>query len=114
MNSKKIKDYQRLLTTSLSEIKQICNSTKLDRQPVQLDQTSIGRLTRIDQLQTQAMQLETQRRREREITLIEQALRRIERGLFGQCMLCGLEIESERLKANPTIFKCLECAHNRK
>ena len=50
--SKEIKYYKELLTTSLHEIKQISKSTKFDRQPVQLDQTSIGRLTRMDQMQT--------------------------------------------------------------
>ena len=110
--SKETKNYKELLTTSLREIKQISNSTNLARQPVQLDQTSIGRLTRMDQLQTQAMQLETQRRREREINLIEQALNRIERGVFGECVLCGEKIEAKRLRYNPTILKCLECANN--
>ena len=112
--SKEIKYYKELLTTSLHEIKQISKSTKFDRQPVQLDQTSIGRLTRMDQMQTQAMQIETQRRRKREINLIKQALGRIERDVFGECVLCGEEIEAKRLEYNPTILNCFECAKDQK
>ena len=42
-------------------------STMDSRKPVVLDQTSVGRLSRMDALQSQAMQLETERRRILEI-----------------------------------------------
>ena len=51
--------------------------------PVELDQTRVGRLSRMDALQGQAMSQETQRRREQELRRIAQALQRIEQGEFG-------------------------------
>lgn len=41
---------------------------------------------------------------------IEQALDRVEKGIYGICALCGKEIGSERLEAYPEADICLECS----
>jgi DnaK suppressor protein len=45
-----------------------------DRLPVELDQTSVGRLSRMDALQVQAMALAQQRRRQNEQAAVDAAL----------------------------------------
>ncbi len=77
---------------------------------VELDQARQGRLSRIDALQGQQMALERERRRQQLLTRIEGALRRIESGDFGYCFLCGDEIDRRRLKADPTLTRCPDCA----
>ncbi|MFP4184455.1 MAG: TraR/DksA family transcriptional regulator [Halorhodospira sp.] len=77
---------------------------------VELDQTRQGRLSRMDALQGQQMALERERRRQQLLTRIEGALRRIESGDFGYCFLCGDEIDQRRLKADPTLTRCADCA----
>ena len=47
------------------------------RRPVELDQTRLGRLSRMDALQAQAMAIETDRRRGVEMNRIEAALKRL-------------------------------------
>ena len=54
-----------------------------DRRPVQLDQTRIGRLSRMDALQEQAMAIELERRREVELARIDAALERLAEGEYG-------------------------------
>ncbi len=79
-------------------------------QTVELDQTRVGRLSRMDALQSQAMSLEAQRRRRLELQQIEVALRRLDDGSFGECLHCGEPIALRRLQANPMATLCLECA----
>lgn len=81
-----------------------------DRAPVALDQDSVGRLSRMDAMQVQAMALAQERRRKAERSAIEAALSRIQDGEFGYCVVCGDEIAHARLAKNPTVVKCLACA----
>lgn len=45
-----------------------------------------------------------------EIAQIEQALKRIEAGVYGQCQHCGSQIDEARLQAVPATDSCIECA----
>jgi DnaK suppressor protein len=77
--------------------------------PVQLDQTAVGRLSRMDSLQNQSL---TQNLRERELlklALIRGALERMERGEYGRCLTCGAEIPFGRLFVVPESPACAEC-----
>ena len=80
------------------------------QRPVELDQTRVGRLSRMDALQAQAMSIETERRRQIELRRIESALQRIAGGDFGYCVNCGEPIAGKRLDLDPTTPNCLDCA----
>lgn len=84
--------------------------SKEGRAPVTLDQDSVGRVSRIDAMQVQAMALAQQRRRESERAAIDAALRRIEDGEFGFCIACGEDIAEARLFNLPSVTTCIECA----
>jgi len=77
---------------------------------VELDQTRVGRLSRMDALQGQAMSLEIKRRRQIELKQISAALRRVEDGGFGYCLVCDEEIAIKRLEINPATALCINCA----
>ncbi len=48
--------------------------------------------------------------RERDIlTQINEALRRIEDGTFGECVQCAEPIAEARMKANPATTLCIDC-----
>ena len=78
--------------------------------PVELDQSSVGRLTRMDALQSQAMAAEVERRRELELARIGSALERIAQGDYGYCVSCGEPIAPRRLELDPAAPLCLSCA----
>jgi DnaK suppressor protein len=84
--------------------------SQADRAPVTLDQDSVGRLSRIDAMQVQAMALAQARRRQTERAAIDAALRRLDEGEFGYCLKCGDEIAPARLEHNPAVTTCIECA----
>lgn len=87
-------------------------STKDNVKPVELDQTAVGRISRIDAMQIQQMSLETSRRRERSLVLIAGALRRMNEGTYGVCVECGEEIDIRRLTVDLTATRCIKCAEN--
>ena len=76
---------------------------------VALDQQSVGRLSRKDAMQSQAMAQAQQRRRDAHKQALQAALRRLAEDEFGYCMECGEEIEGARLLANPAVLKCVGC-----
>ena len=92
------------------ELSAVTETSADSRRPVELDQTRVGRLSRMDALQDQAMALETERRRLVELKRIEAALRRLDEGEYGWCVSCGEPIASKRLELDPTTPTCIDCA----
>ena len=107
IDTKKIKSS---LLSERQELLRLADASLESRQPVELDQTSVGRLSRMDALQSQAMALETGRRREIGLKRIDAALQRIEDGEYGECVNCGEKIGTKRLKLDPTVPVCIDCA----
>jgi len=77
---------------------------------VQLDQQSVGRLSRMDALQNQAMAVAQQNRRDLLALRLKAALARIETGDFGFCEDCGDDIAPGRLALDPSVTRCITCA----
>lgn len=77
---------------------------------VELDQQSVGRLSRMDALQSQAMAKGLQGRRDAERRGLRAALERLEASEYGYCEDCGDEIVPGRLRANPMVTRCMSCA----
>ena len=93
-----------------AQLDETADSSAADRAPVELDQTSVGRLSRIDALQVQAMALATEERRKAELARVKSALERLDRDEFGYCDVCGDEIAAARLQHNPAVTTCIGCA----
>ena len=98
------------LAAERTELLRLAEVSRDGRRPVTLDQSSVGRLTRMDALQGQAMAVETGRRRALEIRRIDAALKRIEDGDFGDCVACGEPIALARLELDPATAVCIDCA----
>ena len=77
---------------------------------VDLDQSAVGRLSRVDALQHQAMALEQARRTELRLAQVVNALARVDDGRYGTCLRCGDDIAEARLNARPETPFCRECA----
>ncbi len=77
--------------------------------PVQLDGT-LGRVSRMDEMQSQQMALAAQRRNQQRLASVKAAIQRIEQGSFGRCVQCEREIAFNRLEALPDAALCLSCA----
>ena len=80
------------------------------RETVELQQDSVGRLSRMDAMQQQAMAKATARRRVAERARIAAAIERMDEGEWGWCTACGNEIAEKRLAHDPSVALCLACA----
>jgi DnaK suppressor protein len=80
-------------------------------QIVELDQSSVGRLSRMDAMQGQAMAQENERRRILKLGLIDAALKRITNNDYGVCLSCDEDIAIKRLEFDPASTLCIECAN---
>ena len=80
---------------------------------VELDQTKVGRLSRMDAMQAQAMAKASAQRRDATLRDIAAALQRIDNGDYGICIDCDAEIAAQRLKFDPTVKLCIDCASRR-
>ena len=85
-------------------------STAEGRAPVELDQQSVGRLSRMDAIQVQAMAVATESRRQERLQLIEAALQRLDDGEYGYCLGCDEDIPAKRLAIDPAVTRCVDCA----
>lgn len=77
---------------------------------VELDQSTMGRLSRMDALQGQAMIQETKLRHEEGLRQIFNALSRIDSGDYGYCLKCDDLISTARLEVDPAASLCIKCA----
>lgn len=93
-----------------SELEGLDALAQESRSTVELDQSKVGRLSRMDALQGQAMQSAVSGRRARDIALIDRAMQALDDGEFGYCEHCGDEIAPARLEINPLAVTCIACA----
>ena len=88
----------------------LSDATEDERRPVELDQQSVGRLSRMDAMQVQAMAHAVEGRRRQRQAQIAAALKRLDEGEYGYCVVCGEDIPIKRLKVDLTAARCVDCA----
>lgn len=109
MNKIELEQFRKKLLSIRSEIHEMDETLKEAGKAVELDQSRVGRLSRMDAMQTQQMALEADRRRQHQLVKIKAALNRIESGDYGYCVVCGEEIIADRLAIEPTSTHCMQC-----
>lgn len=114
MNDQETDRFRRLLEGRRDEFSALSADAADKRKPVELDQQSVGRLSRQDALQQQAMAKAQDARRLLEIKKIDAALERVDNGEFGWCEECGEAIPVKRLEIDPTVVFCTVCAQKLK
>ncbi len=102
--------FQKRLHAIVTESEAEDSTTRASRGTVTLDQQSVGRLSRMDALQQQAMAKATHARRQAQVLRAKAALLRIDDGEFGFCLECGAEIARKRLDHDPSLALCITCA----
>jgi DnaK suppressor protein len=112
-SEKDLQHFESLLLKLRAELLEAGETGLQAEEVVELDQTRVGRLSRMDALQAQAMSLETGRRRRQHIVEIDAALERVRGGDYGDCFACGEIINPKRLEADPTATLCINCAEAR-
>jgi len=102
--------FKKCLEERLESIETSKERQKKDGATVELDQARVGRLTRMDAMQQQAMSQATARLSQVESQRIQSALARMQAGEYGYCVICGEEIAEGRLRFDPSVVACISCA----
>ena len=76
---------------------------------MELEQDSMGHLSRRDAMHAQQKAEEGARLRKRQLQKIDGALRRIEAGAYGRCFVCEEELDALCLSEDPTTTRCMNC-----
>lgn len=105
-----LKAIKRALEREREELLATSEAAAGERRPVELDQQSVGRLSRMDALQVQAMAKAVESGRRARLQRIDAALKRLADDDYGACTDCGEDIPAKRLAIDPTITRCVICA----
>jgi DnaK suppressor protein len=111
VESGELVDRLRELSSELSE--QLERGRDATR-PVELDPSSVGRLSRMDAMQQQDMARATREKSRLRLELCRQALVRAEIGEYGFCRGCEEPVGYARLAATPEAPFCLDCQSRRR
>ncbi len=110
LTEQQLQQFRELLLQLKTELLEAEETGEQAEEVVELDQTRMGRLSRMDAMQAQAMSLATGRRRRRHLLEIDAALERIASREYGDCFECGEMVNPKRLEANPRTTLCIACA----
>jgi DnaK suppressor protein len=110
MNENDIQRFKRLLEELRDELMSSQQMAQSATETVELDQASIGRVSRMAAMQSQSMAVETTRLRQQQLRKIASALALIESGDYGYCSVCDTDINPKRLEIDPASTMCVSCA----
>lgn len=113
MSPQELDHFRALIETRLAETGAAIAKASANAGTVMLDQSSVGRLSRMDAMQQQAIassQLAALQQQKQRLTA---ALARIANGSFGECCECGEEIAAARLESDPGAPFCVDCQQAR-
>jgi len=110
MTSSKFRHFHEKLLELRAELEAVAATGKESAAIVELDQSKVGRLSRMDAMQSQAMAQASSQRREQTLRDIAAALGRLERDEYGDCQSCDEPINPKRLEFDPTATLCINCA----
>lgn len=109
MDQNKLNQFRARLEALRDELETTIRDETGQTDIVQLD-GSLGRLSRMDAMQSQAMARALQQRQQQQLLRVQSALQRIKQGTYGQCGRCRGPIGEERLDAQPEVVLCVQCA----
>lgn len=108
-----LQGYQERLQAELDALITAIAQSEAAAGTVELDQTCVGRLSRMDAMQQQAMARNAWQRYSLRRRQVEAALARVTAGTYGHCCRCREELETERLDTDPAVVFCTDCATGR-
>ena len=109
-NNLDLSHFEALLKQRITDVTQMLEGHESRSQAVELDQSKMGRLSRVDALQQQAMIDAVHGRAHAERARLLVALRRLHEGDYGWCLQCGELIAVGRLEFDPATSLCISCA----
>lgn len=109
LSSSQLQELQALLLATRAKLEQQLDDGAASTDVVVLDQTSVGRVSRMDAMQQQSMAKSTRANAQASLRKVLAALQRIDAEDYGYCSHCDEPIEFQRLQVQPEASHCLNC-----
>lgn len=106
-----LKQLRQLLLNLEQTLTETLSLNEASADTVALDQTKVGRLSRMDAMQQQAMAKASRSGTQQRLTRVRQALVAMEQDDYGYCECCGNGIGFARLSVKPESTLCVSCQH---
>ncbi|MBP6884970.1 MAG: TraR/DksA C4-type zinc finger protein [Candidatus Pacebacteria bacterium] len=104
----KLEEEKVTLTKELSAIARFNSDTNLwEASPESSDTSDADSNNNADRFEDYEEKTATLKPLQERLDQVEKALAKIETGSYGECVVCGNEIEAERLNANPAAETCI-------
>ena len=99
-----------VITEKIAELRLVVESDANGQEQIELDQTRVGRLARMDAVQHHAIAQAQGERALKQLGLLELLLSKVDDEDFGECHYCGEDIPVGRLLIRPESLRCVQCA----
>lgn len=108
LTPEKLEQFREILLLAKASAEALLTQTSTS-EPIERSGSAIGRLTRMDAIQMQAMEQMSRGQLQVRLQQIEAALKSFDRGTYGLCRLCREPIGIHRLEALPEAPFCVYC-----
>ena len=98
------------LEVHIQELEARAEHAVSQRDSVQLDQSRVGRLSRIDAPQIKEMERALEERRHIDLLRAQRALSLMQGKEYGYCVICDEPIALKRVRLDPSLITCVTCA----
>ncbi len=109
LSQAQLERFQSRLKALKEELIALLSMNEQATETVSLDQAKVGRLSRMDALQQQAMAQANRTQHQQRLRNVQLALTAIEEQSYGFCEECGEDIPIARLEASPESIYCITC-----
>lgn len=109
LTSEQVAELEEELESLRGELSEQLDRAKDSTATVSLDQTLVGRVSRMDAMQQQSVALSTRTFTEQKLRKVLAALRAIAENEYGFCRRCDEPIGYPRLRAQPEANLCINC-----
>ena len=101
--------YRQVLEALRAELRELLEASATSADAVQLDQSKLGRLSRVDAIQQQEMAKASRASCRQRLARVDEALAALHDGEYGYCQVCGQAIDPRRLEIRPESLRCVDC-----
>lgn len=109
LSDKQLSRFRQSLMTIRDDLHLVLEISEESGETVVLDQSKVGRLSRVDALQQQQMSNACRIGYRKRLLAVEHALSAMEQGDYGWCECCGELIDIRRLDVRPESSLCVVC-----
>ncbi|HUF27428.1 MAG TPA: TraR/DksA C4-type zinc finger protein [Gemmatimonadaceae bacterium] len=113
LTEEQLEELRAELERELKRLERSMRTTGEAARPVVLDQSAVGRLSRVDALANQHLTRDLHAREQVHHAELLEALARMEAGTYGRCERCGAAMPYGRLIVFPEARACAKCGDAR-